>query len=338
MPDHTPTPVEPPAAKRITSVVPDLLAILNSADASEDEKSAAASTIVEAIAPDIMEMATRDLRAEWGNPIEPPAVKELPGLRIVPVKLWNKHSLELLVNGEWREFHTDYLCHVERMKEKLLAWRKSPAPGELERLRVENAKLLAAIKEHHEQKADDRCWMDDAKLYAAAGLDSPPFHIHIGDPDAMLANCKRFIAQRCNAGGPWKSYAELEQQLTAAIADKERAERENANAKRLDSLHSEIIGNIERLLGIEPLSQTKSICGEIEQLQQRLDLAGGENSAAELLAACEALLRTRPSPVYPDEIRADNAGRAAVAKARKQTDLASGPKNASIVEQSASLR
>ena len=67
--------------------------------------------------------------------------------------------------------------------------------------------LLAAIQEHHRQKADDRCWLDDVKLYAAAGL-APPDN-RIGDPAAMLENCKRYIAQRCQ-GGAWKSYAELE--------------------------------------------------------------------------------------------------------------------------------
>lgn len=57
--------------------------------------------------------------------------------------------------------------------------------------------------------------------------------------------------------------------IAAVTAERDSARQENANAKRLDLLHSEIIGNIERLLGIEPFSQTKSICGEIEKLQQR---------------------------------------------------------------------
>jgi hypothetical protein len=33
--------------------------------------------------------------------------------------------------------------------------------------------------------------------------------------DAMLTNCKRFLANRCEGGGPWKSYAALEEELKA---------------------------------------------------------------------------------------------------------------------------
>lgn len=75
---------------------------------------------------------------------------------------------------------------------------------------TERNRLESAIATHHAQHADDLCWQDDAKLYEAAGL--PPRQPTVGDPEAMLANCKRFIAQRCIAGGPWVSYAELERE------------------------------------------------------------------------------------------------------------------------------
>lgn len=68
--------------------------------------------------------------------------------------------------------------------------------------------LLNAVKYHHDQKADDRCFFDDAKLYQAAGLE--PADNRVGCKEAMLENCKRFIENRCSNGGPWKSYAELE--------------------------------------------------------------------------------------------------------------------------------
>jgi len=74
--------------------------------------------------------------------------------------------------------------------------------------REEAEKRRAAIARHHAQHADDLCWLDDDDLYAAAGL--PPKNLCVGDPKAMLRNCKRFIRQRCMAGGDWKSYAELE--------------------------------------------------------------------------------------------------------------------------------
>ena len=71
-------------------------------------------------------------------------------------------------------------------------------------------KLFDAVKEHHDQKADDRCWMDDNKLYEAAGL--PPADYKVGCKEEMLRNCERYVKNRCEDGGPWKSYAELEQE------------------------------------------------------------------------------------------------------------------------------
>ena len=91
-------------------------------------------------------------------------------------------------------------------------------------LSQEVQRLRAAVTEHHAQKADDRCWEDDDRLYAAFGL--PPVDRSIGDPTAMLENCKRFIKQRCEGGGPWKSYAELE-------AEVERLKEENETLRRM---------------------------------------------------------------------------------------------------------
>jgi|AGTN01.3.fsa_nt_gi hypothetical protein len=72
----------------------------------------------------------------------------------------------------------------------------------------ERDRLLDAIKAHHAQKADDRCVEDDDRLYEAAGL--PPCDRRVGDKFAMIQNCARFIESRCEGGGPWKSYAEME--------------------------------------------------------------------------------------------------------------------------------
>jgi len=57
------------------------------------------------------------------------------------------------------------------------------------------AALVAAIKRHHGQKADDRCFEDDVALYKAAGLN--PADVHVGDKFEMLKNCARFIEKRC---------------------------------------------------------------------------------------------------------------------------------------------
>lgn len=91
---------------------------------------------------------------------------------------------------------------------------------QLAELTAERDRLRAAIVTHHAQHADDLCYLDDDILYTAAGL--PARKPQIGDPKAMLRNCKRFIRQRCFGGGPWKSYAELEAEiagLTAKVAD-----------------------------------------------------------------------------------------------------------------------
>lgn len=95
--------------------------------------------------------------------------------------------------------------------------------------------LRAAIVEHHDQKADDRCIEDDDKLYAAAVL--PPCDRHVGSKEAMLANCKRFIERRCE-GGKWPSYAELEKEIAvlkesrATVVDQEQLSRNEANRLR----------------------------------------------------------------------------------------------------------
>jgi hypothetical protein len=97
-----------------------------------------------------------------------------------------------------------------------LAERGGFGPGEMDmflpdwRERCDRITILEnAIRKHRDQKADDRCWMDDAELYAALGDGNVGDNGCIGDPVAMLENCKRFIQHRCTAGGPWKTYQEL---------------------------------------------------------------------------------------------------------------------------------
>jgi hypothetical protein len=92
---------------------------------------------------------------------------------------------------------------------------------EYEALQVRWDRGLAAVQAHHGQKADDRCVEDDTLLYAA--FDLPPADVRVGDKDAMLENCRRFIERRCEGGG-WPTYAaleakikELEEQLQGAF-------------------------------------------------------------------------------------------------------------------------
>lgn len=72
--------------------------------------------------------------------------------------------------------------------------------------------LEQAIREHRAQKADDRCWEDDQKLYAALG-DGDLGDNTTCDPCVMLENCKKFILHRME-GGSWPSYQQLQQEVT----------------------------------------------------------------------------------------------------------------------------
>jgi hypothetical protein len=90
-------------------------------------------------------------------------------------------------------------------------------------LAAERDRLRDAITAHHDQKADDRCIEDDDRLYAAAGLG--PCDRRVGDKEAMLANCRRFIERRCEGGG-WPSYAELEAERDALRKACEAAARD----------------------------------------------------------------------------------------------------------------
>lgn len=84
---------------------------------------------------------------------------------------------------------------IDAWEKQMLGWYK-----DLEKLCV---KICS-------QHADDRCWMDLTELAEAVGVD---MDMHVGDPEAMLKNCERFVNEVCVAGGPWKSYAELEQHI-----------------------------------------------------------------------------------------------------------------------------
>ncbi len=81
--------------------------------------------------------------------------------------------------------------------------------------------LLRIICNVHSQHADDLCWMDIDRIFAAAGLPVPDRSV--GDKEAMLGNCRRFIDTMCQ-NGKWKSYAELEQELEHWKARALRAE------------------------------------------------------------------------------------------------------------------
>ncbi len=84
-------------------------------------------------------------------------------------------------------------------------------------LYCDNCALRNAIANHRDQKADDRCWLDDQELYKALG-DGNLGDNRVGDKCEMLESCKRFLELRCEDGGPWRT----SKQLLAEIDDLNR--------------------------------------------------------------------------------------------------------------------
>lgn len=106
-------------------------------------------------------------------------------------------------------------------------------------LKDEVKQLRAAVAEHHSQKAEDRCIEDDDRLYAAFGL--PPCDRRVGSKAEMHANCWRFISQRCESGGPWKSYRELEEEIGQLKANIAQLESDALlDERELNQAHNEI--------------------------------------------------------------------------------------------------
>lgn len=75
-------------------------------------------------------------------------------------------------------------------------------------------RLRAAIVKHRDQRADDRCYLDDDELYEVLG-DGIAVDRTMPPKEAHLANCARFYDRRCE-GGEWITYQELEEKLSKA--------------------------------------------------------------------------------------------------------------------------
>lgn len=82
---------------------------------------------------------------------------------------------------------------------------------EIQKLYSKIDKLTTAIKNHREQKADDRCIEDDDRLYESLG-DKIKCDRRVGSKFEMAKNCLRFIENRCKEG-EWLTYVELEEKI-----------------------------------------------------------------------------------------------------------------------------
>jgi hypothetical protein len=75
--------------------------------------------------------------------------------------------------------------------------------------------LCAAVREHRDQRGDDRCWRDDRKLYAALPEGyTPP----AADTEIELDNCRRYIASRQDPATAYVSPQRRIEELEAEVA------------------------------------------------------------------------------------------------------------------------
>lgn len=73
------------------------------------------------------------------------------------------------------------------------------AANVIEDLAADVEKLEAAIRHHRDQKGDDRCRLDDLKLYNdALGEDFDPYQGALPPDECMLESCRRYVEQRKN--------------------------------------------------------------------------------------------------------------------------------------------
>jgi hypothetical protein len=109
--------------------------------------------------------------------------------------------------------------------------------------------LRDVIRSHRDVKGDDRCWMDDADLYAALPEGyTPPAR----DTSVELANCERYIASRQNPA-------------TVYISPERRIET-------LEEQVGEAFGIVQSIMGIDLTGDDPDdLVSVLRTLQQRLD-------------------------------------------------------------------
>ena len=66
----------------------------------------------------------------------------------------------------------------------------------VEQLKAEAIKLRSVIRYHKDQKGDDRCWVDDLRLYEALPEGPVGHDSTLPTEEVFLENCKRFCQSR----------------------------------------------------------------------------------------------------------------------------------------------
>lgn len=87
--------------------------------------------------------------------------------------------------------------------------------------------LESAIRGHRDQRGDDRCWMDDEKLYEALPEGVGESDRRLCDPTTMLKNCEKYIASRHDPSLAYLSPQRQIEDLEARIRELETVKQEN---------------------------------------------------------------------------------------------------------------
>ena len=88
-------------------------------------------------------------------------------------------------------------------------------------LKAEILRLRMGIRQHRDQRLDDRCWMDDFELYEILpeGLEPSYVDLRLLPKEVMMANCDRFTTCRTLAATPEEAITTYRNQLTKVDGD-----------------------------------------------------------------------------------------------------------------------
>jgi glutamate-1-semialdehyde aminotransferase len=101
---------------------------------------------------------------------------------------------------------------------------------ELAALRAEVDRLASAIRDHRDQRGDDRCFEDDQKLYGVLGEPIPANVTALPPRCDFLESCSRYHEQRQNPADVYPPDKMTIAQLEAEV------DRLNVEVQRLESI------------------------------------------------------------------------------------------------------
>ena len=118
-------------------------------------------------------------------------------------------NCDVLQTAIWREIRTQ--CLKDKLSDTELLYEVVAVLSE--RL----TSLQTAVRNHRDQRGDDRCWLDDLELYKHLPEGVASADLRQCSPEVMLENCKRFIASRHNPDleylSPQRQIENLEEEL-----------------------------------------------------------------------------------------------------------------------------